>query len=260
MTTNSSLDALKQRAHAMGLFGVVSRWTELANEPWLPTLIDYEETERGRRSLERRARSAKLGRFKPMADFEWGYPDEIDRELVEQLMSLEFVTEPANVLVVGQSGAGKTMLAKNLAHQAIVHGYSALFITASELLNDLAAQTTGSALTRRLRHYCRPQVLVIDEIGYLASSSEHADLLFELVTRRYQQKPIILTANKIFTEWSEVFPNAGCIVALVDRLIHKAEVVTIVVSESYRLKEARERAEKQKLTRTAARPRKVKNP
>ena len=91
-------------------------------------------------------------------------------------------------------------------------------------------------------------------------SSEHADLLFELVTRRYQQKPIILTANKSFTEWSEVFPNAGCVVALVDRLIHKAEVVSIVVSESYRLKEARERAEKQKLDRAAARLRKGKNP
>jgi DNA replication protein DnaC len=253
MTDATSLDALKKRARVLGLFGVLSKWSELAQQPWLQSLIDAEETERARRSLERRNRNAKLGRFKPLADFEWSYPVEIDRELIDQLLTLEFVTEPANVLIVGQNGAGKTMLAKNLAHHAIVHGYSALFVSASELLNDLAAQNTGSALTRRLRHYCRPHVLVIDELGYLASSSEHADLLFELIARRYQQKPVIITANKSFQEWSDVFPNAGCIVALVDRLVHKSEVVKISVDESYRLKEARQRSEERKKQRPSSR-------
>lgn len=255
-TNDSTLNALKTRARHMGLYGVVSRWDEVANQAWLPTLIEYEETERARRSLERRTRNAKLGKFKPLADFDWTYPLEIDRELIVQLLTLEFVAEPANVLIVGQNGAGKTMIAKNLAHHAIVHGYSALFISASELLNDLAAQSTGSALTRRLRHYCRPQVLVIDELGYLASSNEHADLLFELVTRRYQEKPIILTSNKPFAEWTEVFPNAGCVVALVDRLIHKAEVLKVAVEESYRLKEARQRSEQHSLARKSSRKKK----
>ena len=173
------------------------------------------------------------------------------------MLTLEFVGEAANVLIVGQSGAGKTMIAKNLAHQAVVHGYSALFITASELLNDLAAQSTGTALTRRLRHYCRPQVLVIDELGYLATSNEYADLLFELVTRRYQEKPIVLTSNKPFAEWTDVFPNATCTVALVDRLIHKAEVLKITVEESFRLKEARERADQQQAARKYSRKKKA---
>lgn len=244
-----SLETLKHRAHALGLWGIVAQWSTVANEAWLPTVIGYEESERAHRSLERRSHRAKLGRFKPLADFNWSWPSKIDRQLIEQLFTLEFITEPANVIIIGQNGAGKTMLAKNLAHHAVVHGYSSLFISASELLNDLAACATGSALTRRLKHYCRPQVLVIDELGYLASSSEHADLLFELVTRRYQLKPIILTSNKPFTEWGEVFPSAGCVVALVDRLIHKAEVITIN-AESYRLKEAQERSSlRQKTTR-----------
>ena len=123
----------------------------------------------------------------------------------------------------------------------------------AELLNDLAAQESSSALTRRLRHYCHPQILIIDELGYLATSSEHADLLFEVITRRYQQKPIILTSNKPFTEWSEVFPNASCVVALVDRLVHKAEIIK-VSAESYRLKEARERSEKKRKSRPKSKP------
>lgn len=256
-TNNHSVENLKARACHIGLYGVVSKWDELRNEPWLAALIECEEAERGRRSLERRTRNARLGKFKLLADFDWSYPTEVDRDLVDQLLTLEFVTEPANVLIVGQNGAGKTMIAKNLAHHAVVNGYSALFISASELLNDLAAQSSGSALTRRLRHYCRPQVLVIDELGYLASSNEHADLLFELVTRRYQQKPIILTSNKPFAEWTAVFPNASCVVALVDRLIHKAEVLKITVDESYRLKEARQRADLQSAARTSSRKKKA---
>jgi DNA replication protein DnaC len=241
-TDDTAHEGFKRRARALGLCGLLAHWEAVVNEQWLLTLIQYEESERARRSLERRSKSAKLGRFKLMADFDWRWPTEIDRELIEQLFTLEFIREPANVIIIGENGCGKTMLAKNLAQHAVVNGYSALFVSASELLNDLAAQGTGSALTRRLRHYCRPHVLVIDELGYLASSCEHADLLFELVTRRYQNKPIILTSNKAFTAWSEVFPSASCVVALIDRLIHKAEVIKIS-ADSYRLKEAKERAE-----------------
>ena len=105
---------------------------------------------------------------------------------------------------------------------------------------SLAAQETSGALMRRLRHYSQPDVLVVDEVGYLASSSEHADLLFEVITRRYQEKSIVLTTNKPFREWNSVFPSSTCVVTLIDRLIHKAEVVEIE-GKSYRLKEAQER-------------------
>ena len=233
---------LAKRAQRLGLWGLLAHIEELGREPAIEKIVEYEEAERARRSLERRVRNAKLGRFKSMADFDWKWPREIDRELIEEVFELAFLPEAGNVVVIGPNGVGKTMVAKNLAHQAILRGYTAGFVNASELLNDLGAQETASALLRRLRHYSRPQLLVIDEVGYLSSSNEHADLLFEVVNRRYQEKSVVLTTNKAFSEWNEVFANSGCVVTLIDRLVHKAEVVKID-GESYRLKEAKERSE-----------------
>ena len=240
---------LRQRAQQLRLSGVLANWDVVAEESWLPRLLEMEEKERGRRSLERRLKAAKLGRFKPMADFDWTWPKEVDRELVDELFEFKFMEEAANVILLGTNGVGKSMIAKNLLHQAILRGVTALALSASELLNDLAAQESSSALSRRLHHYTQPQLLLIDELGYLAGSNEHGDLLFEVVTRRYLQKPIIITTNKAFTEWSNVFPNVGCLVTLIDRLVHKSEIIKIE-GESYRLKEAKERTEKKRLERS----------
>ena len=154
-----------------------------------------------------------------------------------------FECRKANVVLVGPNGVGKSMLVKNVAHQALINGKTVRFTTAGELLGDLAALDSDMALRRRLRHYAAPDVLVIDEIGYLSYSNRHADLLFELVRRRYENKSTLVTTNKTFAEWSEVFPNAACVVSLVDRLIHHSEIISIE-GESYRLKEAKERAER----------------
>jgi DNA replication protein DnaC len=116
------------------------------------------------------------------------------------------------------------------------------FTTASDMLHDLAAQESTRALAQRLGRYCQPQLLCVDEVGYLSYDGRYADLLFEVVTRRYdKERPIVLTTNKPFGEWAQVFPNASCVVTLVDRLMHRAELVAIE-AESYRLREANERA------------------
>jgi DNA replication protein DnaC len=251
-----TLSALRDRARYLGLHGVLANWDSVAAQSWLPTLIEFEEVERSRRSMQRRLRSAKLPKFKPMADFDWTWPKVIDREAIEELFSLSFIQENANVVLVGGNGLGKTMIAMNLLHTAVVNGYTACAISASELLNNLAAQESSAALLRRLRHYSRPQLLFIDELGYLAASHEHADLLFELVNRRYLRKSTILTTNKVFSEWNSVFPNAGCLVTLIDRIIHKSEILTID-GESYRAKEASERAaQKQALRKKKHAPKK----
>lgn len=153
---------LRKRASKLGLYGLVANWEKVASEPWLPELIGYEESERARRSLERRVKNAKLQRFKPMADFDWQWPAKIDRELIEELFEFDFVQEAANVVLLGSNGLGKTMIAKNLAHQAVLKGWTVRFLTASELLNDLAAQESSAALSRRLKHYAQPNILAID--------------------------------------------------------------------------------------------------
>jgi DNA replication protein DnaC len=101
------------------------------------------------------------------------------------------------------------MIAKNLLYQAVVRGATARFVTASEMLNDLVAQDGPSALQRRLQRYCLPSVLAVDEVGYLSYDHRHADLLFEVVTRRYGVRSTLITTNKPFAEWNEVFPNAA---------------------------------------------------
>lgn len=221
---------------------MVAHWPEIATADWVAKLVGWEEEERTRRSLERRLKDARIGRFKPLADFDWKWPTRCDRGAIEGLMSLEFIGEKANVVLVGPNGIGKSMLVRNVAHQALILGHTVRFTTAGELLGDLAALDSDAALRRRLRHYAAPDLLVIDEIGYLSYSNRHADLLFELVSRRYESKSTVVTTNKAFSEWSEVFPNAACVVSLVDRLIHHSEVISLD-GESYRLKEAKERSE-----------------
>jgi DNA replication protein DnaC len=239
MTTT---DLLRQRAQALHLHGLLAHWTEVAQAPWLAPLIDWEEQERARRSLERRLAAAHIGQFKPLVDFDWSWPKRCDRGAIEELMTLQFLQEATNVVLVGPNGIGKSTLARNLAHQALVHGHTVLFMSAGQLLGDLAALDSDSALRRRLRHYAAADLLCIDEVGYLSYSNRHADLLFELTNRRYGNKSTLLTTNKTFSDWHEVFPNAACVVSLIDRLIHNAEIVPLE-GESYRLKEARERAE-----------------
>jgi DNA replication protein DnaC len=247
----SDPDPLRDRARALHLHGLLTHWSEVATQPWLAPLIDWEERERARRSLERRLQEAHIGRFKPLCDFDWNWPKRCDRAAVETLMTLDFLNDATNVILVGQNGTGKTMLAQNLAHQALIAGHTALFTTAGQLLGDLAALDSDSALRRRLHDYARPTLLAIDEVGYLSYSNRHADLMFELISRRYQTKSTLITTNRSFTEWKEVFPNAACVVSLVDRLVHRAEII-VIEGDSYRAKEARERNEQRARQRRGA--------
>jgi len=204
-------------------------------------LFQWEEQERGRRSLERRLRASQIGRSKALCDFDWSRPTRCDQAAIEALMTLDFLKEATNVVLQGPNGVGKTALAQNMAYQALLHGHTVRFTSADELLGDLAALDSDSLLRRRLRHYVAPQLLVIDEVGYLSYSHRHADLLFELVSRRYEQKSTLITSNRPFAEWGEVFPGTACVVSLIDHLLHHAEIVAIA-GDSYHLKEAQERS------------------
>lgn len=249
----NSLDALRSRAKALNLHGLLAHWPDAEASGWVRDLIRWEEEERSRRSLERRLKEARIGRFKPLCDFDWNWPAKCDRAAVEDLMSLDFLDEAANVVLRGPNGVGKTMIAQNLAHQAVIQGHAVIFASAGQMFGELAAISSASALKRRLNHYARPALLVIDEVGYLAYSNRAADLFFELISRRYQGKSIILTTNKPFAEWNDVFPNAACVGSLVDRLVHNAEILDLD-GESYRKKEAQERDEQRAKKRKKRKP------
>jgi DNA replication protein DnaC len=224
--TAGSLDDLLARA-------ATGRWSA---RQLLEEIARSEIQDLARRSLERRLAQAHLGRFKPMADFEWNWPKKIDRALIERAFTLNFLREGRNLILCGTAGLGKTMIAKNIAHAAVLAGHSALFRTASELLADLDGDSPGLR-RRKFRFYARPSILVVDECGYLSYDAHAADLLFEIVNHRYERNSIVLTTNKGFKEWTTVFPNATCITALLDRLTHHADI-TLIEGDSYRMRES----------------------
>lgn len=242
--------ALRERLRALGLTGAADGLDDVialaTKKRWSSTQLlehvaDIEERDRSRRSLERRLSRSHLGRFKPIADYDWNWPTKIDRPLVESAVGLHFLGAARNVVLVAPQGLGKTMVAQNIAHQAILAGHSVLFTTAAQMLLDLGGQESSRALERRLRHYAKQSLLVVDEVGYLAFDNRNADLLFQVVSRRYERKSLVLTTNLAFKEWPTVFPNATCATALIDRIIHHADVIGIE-GESYRLREAKSAA------------------
>jgi DNA replication protein DnaC len=230
------------KAKRLGFHGMVTHWEEYSVQPWLQNLLAIEEEERGLRTFARRIRDAKIGQFKPLAEFDWTWPKRIDRELVDELFTFKFLTQAANVVFMAPNGLGKSMLAQNLAYQALLAGHDAKFVKASKLLDELAECDGAHARRRCLRKYCGVDLLVVDEVGYMRYGDHHADLLYEVISERYQNLSTVVTTNKHFKEWGEVFPNAACVVTLVDQLVHKCEVVAIE-GDSYRQKEAMERQE-----------------
>ena len=241
-------DDLHDRLRALGLHALSANLDDAialaTKKRWSPTqfvehVVALEERERARRSLESRASRSKLGRFKAMADFDWEWPTRVTADAVHAALDLDFLERGHNVVLIGAQGLGKTMIAKNIIHNAVLAGHSALFITAADLLLDLAGQESARALDRRMKHYASIARLCIDEIGYLEYEQRAADLLFQLVSKRYESKPLVLTTNKSFSEWATIFPGAACAIALVDRVVHHADVIHIE-GKSYRLRESTE--------------------
>jgi DNA replication protein DnaC len=239
---------LFERTQALKLYGLIAHWDDLKTEPLIEKLIEWEENERLQRSLLQRIKRAKIDRFKPIVDFDWAWPKKCDRELVEELLKLNFLQEANNLIFCGPNGAGKTTFACNIANQAVLSGYSVLFTTAAKMLGELAAQDGDNALRRRIQYYTKPTLLVIDEVGYLSYSNRCADLLFEIISTRYEKRSTIITTNKPFSEWKEMFPNAACVVSLIDRLVHHSEIISIE-ADSFRFKEAKEKMDKRKKKR-----------
>jgi DNA replication protein DnaC len=206
----------------------------------LEHLVEREQQERTRRSLERRLARSRIGRFTTMSEFDWAWPKRVDRTAVEAALRLDFLADARNVVLVAAQGLGKTMIAQNIAHAAVLAGTHVLFTTAAQLLLDLGSQESTRGLARRLNHYATRGLLLVDEIGYLSYDARAADLLFQVVSRRYERRSLVLTTNLPFSEWPTIFPNAATATALIDRLVHHAEILAIE-GDSYRRRVAESR-------------------
>ncbi len=212
-----------------------ARQQQLSYEAFLQRALGAEMTGRQERALQRRLRAARLPSHTHLATFDYSFQPTLSERLVRELAGLSFVQTATNVIFLGPPGVGKTHLASGLAARAIEAGYSALFTTLSQLADDLAAAPHPSLWRQRLRRYVQPRVLVIDEVGYTRLTPEQAHQLFELVVARYERGPILLTSNTSFAEWGTLLGDDVLASALLDRLLHHAEVVTIN-GRSYRMR------------------------
>ena len=209
---------------------------QMSHLDFLAELVNGETAERNTRAVERRLRNAKLPFEKSMDQFQWSHPDKINRLQIENLMRLDFIDKKANVLLIGSSGVGKSHICNALARQACLDGYNALFTSAIEIVNYLTAARAANCLDKALKKYLRPDVICCDELGYLPIDKLGCDLLFQVVSQRYERGSIIITSNRPFKSWTEIFHNDSAVTsAILDRLLHHSEVV-IIEGKSYRMK------------------------
>src|SRR5256714_8848377 len=213
------------------------QWTHVH---YLEHLIEGEVNHRRQRTIQRRVKEARFPVLKTLEQFRWDCPKKITRLQVQNLFRLQFIQDNANVIFLGTVGVGKTHLATALGYAACLEGHSVLFANAINVINDLSAAQKNSALKQQLKKYLAPRVLLLDEIGYLPIDQHGADLLFQVISQRYERGPIILTTNKAFKQWPSIFNNDSTITsAVLDRLLHHAESI-VIEGSSFRMKDQTE--------------------
>jgi DNA replication protein DnaC len=204
---------------------------------YLQRLIDGECARREDQRLARRIQQARLPIIKTLDQFDWNWPTKINRPQIQQLFRLHFIEQKANVVLLSGVGLGKTHLALALGHAACLAGHSVLFTTAIDILHTLTAAAGTGMLKRTLQRYLKPDLLICDEVGYLPIDKQGADLLFQIISERYEQGSILLTTNRAFKHWPEIFNHDTTLTsALLDRLLHHAEI-SLIEGKSFRTKD-----------------------
>jgi DNA replication protein DnaC len=204
---------------------------------YLEHLVLGEVNARLDRSIQRKIRLARFPVVKTLEQFQWSWPSKINRMAIQNLFRLKFLEDKANVVLLGGVGLGKTHLATALAYHACLKGHSVLFTTAVDVINSLAAAQAANRLKAELKKYLAPSLLLLDELGYLPIDKHGADLLFQIISQRYERGSIIITSNRAFKNWPEIFNNDSILTsAILDRLLHHAETI-LVEGKSYRMKD-----------------------
>jgi DNA replication protein DnaC len=208
-----------------------------AHVDYLAQLIEGEATMRENRSIERRITNARFPVLKTLDTFQWSWPKKINRPQIQNLFRLDFMATQTNVVLIGNVGLGKTHLSIALGHAACLNGHSVLFTTAVDIINTLAVAQSAGRLKRELNRYLKPAVVIVDELGYLPIDKHGADLLFQIISQRYERASMVITTNRVYKHWAQIFNNDSTLTsAILDRVLHHAETV-IIEGKSYRMKD-----------------------
>lgn len=235
--TRLGLPFIREHHQALATEAARAQWTHLR---YLSCLIDGESQRRRERCIARRVAEARFPVIKTLEQFDWSWPKKINRPQVQNLFRLAFLKEKANTIFIGGVGLGKSHLAAALGYAACLQGHSVLFTTAVEAINTLTAAQAQYRLKNELKRFLAPSVLIMDEVGYLPIDKAGADLLFQIISGRYEKGSTIITTNQAYKHWPRIFNNDSTITAAVlDRLLHHAETV-IIEGKSYRTKDGLE--------------------
>ena len=228
------LPFMREQHAALAREAAQAHWDHLA---YLARLAAGEAALRRERSVQRRITQARFPVLKTLEQFHWSWPKTINRLQVQNLFRLQFIADKHNVILLGTVGLGKTHLATALGYAACLAGYSVRFATAVEVINTLAAAQRGGRLKQALDSYRKPALLILDELGYLPIDKTGADLLFQIISLRYEHGATVITSNRVFKHWAEIFNNDATLTsALLDRLLHHAETI-VIEGQSYRMKD-----------------------
>lgn len=209
---------------------------DLNYKEFLTLALDAERRGWHLKGVESRLSQARLPWVKTIEEFDFSFQPSIDRKVVRELSGLAFAERAENVILLGPPGVGKTHLAVALGVKAVEAGHRVLFLTLESLIGRLSRARSENRLERQLKQLVYPKVLILDEMGYLPLSREDASLFFRLLSRRYEKASIIITSNKSFTDWGEIFGDHVMATAILDRLLHHSTVISIK-GDSYRLRE-----------------------
>lgn len=228
------LHFIRENYESMAKQAAEKQWNHVY---YLTELIQAQTHQRRDRAIERRIGQARFPQIKTLEQFNWSWPKKINQQQVRNLFRLKWIEDKSNVIFLGGVGLGKTHLATALGYEACLQGYSVLFSTAVEAINNLTAVKAAGRLKQELNKYLKPDLIVCDELGYLPIDKTGADLLFQIISHRYEKGSIIITTNRVFRDWPEIFNNDSTLTfALLDRFLHHTETV-VIEGDSYRMKE-----------------------